>query len=120
MAVGRLLVRLPVGLEGKHEARAVGDEQDDGDFRVHPKFRLLSGSSREGVKDSRHNERHDAQEQHRRPETRRSAIETLDGTAQPSDQRRKAEDQQGVADDRAGQRCLDEVDVPRSEREVRR
>ena len=98
-----MLVRLPVGLEREHKARAVGEEQDNGDFRVHPKFRLLPGSPREGVKDRRHDERDDAQKQHRRRETRRSAIETLDGTAQPSDQRGKAEDQQRVPDDRAGQ-----------------
>jgi len=56
------------------------------------------------MKDCRHDERDDAEEEHRRAEARGGAIEALDRMTNASDQRREPEHEQCVPDDRSRQR----------------
>ena len=44
-------------------------------------------------------------------------LKRLGGMFQPADERRRAEHQQHVADDRAGERRLDEIDQPLAQRQ---
>ncbi len=57
-----------------------------------------------------------AEQQHGRSQPSGGAIEALNREAQPADERRCAEDEQDVADDRTGERRLDQVRESLAER----
>ena len=88
---------------------AVGDEQDDRDLGVELELRRVRHAARQPVEDGGNDEPDRAEQQHRRAEPGRRAIEPLHRMAEAADERRSAEHQQHVADDRSGQRGLDQI-----------
>ena len=96
--------------QAEQQAQDVADEQHDGDFEAEFAFVRRRVARNQEVKDRRDNEADHAERQQGYPERGRSAVEILGLVFQAAGQDAGPEHQQDIADDRAGQRCLDHID----------
>ena len=94
------------------QAQAIGHEQDHRDLGVELELRRIGNSARQPVEDRGHDQSDRAEEEHRRAEAGSRAIEALHRVAETADEGCSAEDEEHVADDRSGQRGLDEIGQP--------
>ena len=97
-----------VGLQRKQQAEAVCGDQQDGE--AHADFlRHRIGSRQIQVGDRRRRDQGDGcHQQQRRIQPRPQPVEFLDMVPEPAEQKRRPKHEQGIGDDRAGDRCLDE------------
>ena len=102
-------VQVPVRHQREDQAQHVGQHQDDRDLEAQLVLVRPPGSPAPRQMEDRRDDQPDrAQHQQRRAQARRRPVEPLRLVLEPADERAQPEDQQDVADDRAGDRGLDQ------------
>ncbi len=101
-----------VGMEGEHEREGVYDEKEDADLQGERSFPRRPGRSRQVMEERGDEERDRGQRQLGRSRPAAGRIELLGLELEPAAQHRGAQDEEGVADDRSGQRRLHDLGQP--------
>ncbi len=109
-----------MGAKTEHQAQHIGQHQHDRNVEAEAAFETDGPLSHDLVEDGRQHEPDRSEKKHRGTHARRRPVEPLDGgKLQASNQDAQSEDEEQVADDRAGQRSFDDVHQASSQRHDR-
>ena len=104
-----------VRAERENQAENVSNKEHDGDFQTQVLLANIRMIAHDVMKDRWHNQTDSRKREHRRAEHGSRCIEALLRILEAASENARAEHQQHIADDRAGDRSLDHIEQARAQ-----